>query len=107
LAPRTAARHCPASGTRWRGSARTGTRSAPAFGNASASPRAAPRRWSCTARRRAGPDRPRRQPAGAVGGARNEVVEQLTTVATDLNVGHLMRLWQFGSRGKELAKYNT
>jgi hypothetical protein len=35
------------------------------------------------------------------------VVEQLTTVATDLNVGHLMLLLQFGSMGKELAKYNT
>ena len=26
---------------------------------------------------------------------------------TDLNVGHLMLLLQFGSMGKELAKYNT
>ena len=28
-------------------------------------------------------------------------------VATDLNVGHLMLLLQFGSMGKELAAYNT
>jgi hypothetical protein len=40
-------------------------------------------------------------------GAPDEVVEQLTTVATDLNVGHLMMLWPFGSMGRELAKYNT
>ena len=40
-------------------------------------------------------------------GAPDEVVEQLTTVATDLNVGHLMMLLQFGSMGKELAKDNT
>jgi alkanesulfonate monooxygenase SsuD/methylene tetrahydromethanopterin reductase-like flavin-dependent oxidoreductase (luciferase family) len=40
-------------------------------------------------------------------GSPDEVVEQLTTVATDLNVGHLMLLLQFGSMGKELAKYNT
>jgi hypothetical protein len=31
----------------------------------------------------------------------------LTEVATDLNVGHLMLLLQFGSMGKELAAYNT
>ena len=36
-----------------------------------------------------------------------EVVEQLTTVATDLNVGHLMMRLQCGSRGKELAQDNT
>ena len=40
-------------------------------------------------------------------GSPDEVVEQLTEVATDLNVGHLMLLLQFGSMGKELAKYNT
>jgi len=40
-------------------------------------------------------------------GSPDEVVEQLTTVATDLNVGHLMMLLQFGSMGKDLAKYNT
>jgi alkanesulfonate monooxygenase SsuD/methylene tetrahydromethanopterin reductase-like flavin-dependent oxidoreductase (luciferase family) len=40
-------------------------------------------------------------------GSPDEVVEQLTTVATDLNVGHLMLLLQFGNMGKELAKYNT
>ena len=40
-------------------------------------------------------------------GSPDEIVEQLTTVATDLNVGHLMMLLQFGSMGKELAKYNT
>ena len=40
-------------------------------------------------------------------GAPDKVVEQLTTVATDLNVGHLMMLLQFGSMGKELAKDNT
>jgi len=40
-------------------------------------------------------------------GSPDEVVEQLTTVATDLNVGHLMTLLQFGSMGKDLAKYNT
>jgi len=40
-------------------------------------------------------------------GSPDEVVEQLTTVATDLNVGHLMMLLQCGSMGKELAKYNT
>jgi hypothetical protein len=40
-------------------------------------------------------------------GSPDEVVEQLKTVATSLNVGHLMMLLQFGSMGKELAKYNT
>jgi alkanesulfonate monooxygenase SsuD/methylene tetrahydromethanopterin reductase-like flavin-dependent oxidoreductase (luciferase family) len=40
-------------------------------------------------------------------GSPDEVVEQLTTVATDLNVGHLMLLLQFGNMGKDLAKYNT
>jgi alkanesulfonate monooxygenase SsuD/methylene tetrahydromethanopterin reductase-like flavin-dependent oxidoreductase (luciferase family) len=40
-------------------------------------------------------------------GSPDEVVEQLSHVATSLNVGHLMLLLQFGSMGKELAKYNT
>ena len=40
-------------------------------------------------------------------GSPDEVVEQLTEVATDLNVGHLMMLLQFGNMSKELAKYNT
>jgi hypothetical protein len=40
-------------------------------------------------------------------GSPEEVVEQLTEVATDLNVGHLMLLLQFGSMGKDLAAYNT
>ena len=40
-------------------------------------------------------------------GSPDEVVTQLTEVATDLNVGHLMLLLQFGSMGKELAAYNT
>jgi hypothetical protein len=40
-------------------------------------------------------------------GSPDEVVEQLTQVATDLNVGHLMMLLQFGNMKKELAQYNT
>jgi len=40
-------------------------------------------------------------------GSPDEVVTQLTEVAIDLNVGHLMLLLQFGSMGKELAAYNT
>jgi alkanesulfonate monooxygenase SsuD/methylene tetrahydromethanopterin reductase-like flavin-dependent oxidoreductase (luciferase family) len=40
-------------------------------------------------------------------GSPDEVVEQLTGVATDLNVGHLMMLLQFGNMKKELAQYNT
>jgi alkanesulfonate monooxygenase SsuD/methylene tetrahydromethanopterin reductase-like flavin-dependent oxidoreductase (luciferase family) len=40
-------------------------------------------------------------------GSADEVVEQLREVATDLNVGHLMLLLQFGNMGKDLAKYNT
>src|SRR5215469_12104222 len=40
-------------------------------------------------------------------GSPDEVVEQLTLVATDLNVGHLMMLLQFGNMSKELAQYNT
>jgi alkanesulfonate monooxygenase SsuD/methylene tetrahydromethanopterin reductase-like flavin-dependent oxidoreductase (luciferase family) len=40
-------------------------------------------------------------------GSPDEIVEQLTLVATDLNVGHLMMLLQFGNMSKELAQYNT
>ena len=40
-------------------------------------------------------------------GSPDEVAEQLREVATDLNVGHLMLLMQFGNMGKDLAKYNT
>jgi len=40
-------------------------------------------------------------------GSPDEVAEQLTEVATSLNVGHLMMLLQFGNMNKELAKYNT
>ncbi|HEX5321085.1 MAG TPA: hypothetical protein VFW46_18125, partial [Stellaceae bacterium] len=40
-------------------------------------------------------------------GSPDEIVEQLTNVATTLNVGHLMMLLQFGNMNKELAKYNT
>ena len=40
-------------------------------------------------------------------GSPDDVVEQLTEVATELNVGHLMLLLQYGNMGKELAKYNT
>jgi alkanesulfonate monooxygenase SsuD/methylene tetrahydromethanopterin reductase-like flavin-dependent oxidoreductase (luciferase family) len=40
-------------------------------------------------------------------GSPDEVVEQLTEVATNLNVGHLMMLLQFGDMGKELAQDNT
>jgi alkanesulfonate monooxygenase SsuD/methylene tetrahydromethanopterin reductase-like flavin-dependent oxidoreductase (luciferase family) len=40
-------------------------------------------------------------------GSPDEVVEQLTEVATELNVGHLMLLLQYGNMGKDLAKYNT
>jgi Oxygenase, catalysing oxidative methylation of damaged DNA len=39
-------------------------------------------------------------------GSPEEVVAQLTEVATDLNVGHLMLLLQFGSMGKDLAAHN-
>jgi alkanesulfonate monooxygenase SsuD/methylene tetrahydromethanopterin reductase-like flavin-dependent oxidoreductase (luciferase family) len=35
-------------------------------------------------------------------GSPEEVVEQLTELATDLNVGHLMLLMQFGNMGKDL-----
>jgi hypothetical protein len=40
-------------------------------------------------------------------GSPDEVAAQLRQVATDLNVGHLMLLMQFGNMGKDLAKYNT
>ncbi len=40
-------------------------------------------------------------------GSPDEVVAQLTEVATELNVGHLMLLLQYGNMGKDLAKYNT
>jgi hypothetical protein len=40
-------------------------------------------------------------------GAPDEVAAQLREVATNLNVGHLMLLLQFGNMGKDLAKYNT
>ncbi|HVH75134.1 MAG TPA: hypothetical protein VM755_09465, partial [Stellaceae bacterium] len=40
-------------------------------------------------------------------GSPDEVAAQLRTVATDLNVGHLMLLMQFGNMQKELANYNT
>ena len=40
-------------------------------------------------------------------GSPDEVVEQLTEVATSLNVGHLMLLLQYGNMNKELTKYNT
>ena len=40
-------------------------------------------------------------------GSPDEVAAQLTEVATDLNVGHLMLLLQFGNMGKDLAFDNT
>jgi hypothetical protein len=40
-------------------------------------------------------------------GSPDEVAEQLRQVATNLDVGHLMLLMQFGNMGKDLAKYNT
>jgi alkanesulfonate monooxygenase SsuD/methylene tetrahydromethanopterin reductase-like flavin-dependent oxidoreductase (luciferase family) len=40
-------------------------------------------------------------------GSPDEVTAQLKEVATNLNVGHLMLLCQFGNMGKDLAKYNT
>ena len=40
-------------------------------------------------------------------GSPDDVVAQLTEVATELNVAHLMLLLQFGNMGKDLAKYNT
>jgi alkanesulfonate monooxygenase SsuD/methylene tetrahydromethanopterin reductase-like flavin-dependent oxidoreductase (luciferase family) len=40
-------------------------------------------------------------------GSPDEVAEQLREVATDLNVGNLMMLLQFGNMSTELARYNT
>jgi alkanesulfonate monooxygenase SsuD/methylene tetrahydromethanopterin reductase-like flavin-dependent oxidoreductase (luciferase family) len=40
-------------------------------------------------------------------GSPDEVAAQLRQVATDLNVGHLMLLLQFGNMNKGLAQYNT
>jgi alkanesulfonate monooxygenase SsuD/methylene tetrahydromethanopterin reductase-like flavin-dependent oxidoreductase (luciferase family) len=40
-------------------------------------------------------------------GSPDEVAAQLREVATNLNVGHLMLLMQFGNMGKDLAKHNT
>ena len=40
-------------------------------------------------------------------GSPDEVAEQLREVATNLNVGHLMLLLQYGSMSKELTRYNT
>ncbi len=40
-------------------------------------------------------------------GSPDEVAAQLREVATNLNVGHLMLLLQFGNMNKDLAKYNT
>jgi alkanesulfonate monooxygenase SsuD/methylene tetrahydromethanopterin reductase-like flavin-dependent oxidoreductase (luciferase family) len=40
-------------------------------------------------------------------GSPDEVAAQLRNVATDLNVGHLMLLLQFGNMNKDLAQYNT
>jgi alkanesulfonate monooxygenase SsuD/methylene tetrahydromethanopterin reductase-like flavin-dependent oxidoreductase (luciferase family) len=40
-------------------------------------------------------------------GSPDEVAAQLRQVATDLNVGHLMLLLQFGNMSKGVAQYNT
>jgi alkanesulfonate monooxygenase SsuD/methylene tetrahydromethanopterin reductase-like flavin-dependent oxidoreductase (luciferase family) len=40
-------------------------------------------------------------------GSPDQVADKLKQVATDLNVGHLMLLLQFGNMSKDLAKYNT
>ena len=40
-------------------------------------------------------------------GSPDDVAEQLREVATNLNVGHLMLLLQYGNMGKELTRYNT
>jgi alkanesulfonate monooxygenase SsuD/methylene tetrahydromethanopterin reductase-like flavin-dependent oxidoreductase (luciferase family) len=40
-------------------------------------------------------------------GSPTEVAEQLREVATELNVGHLMLLLQFGNMNKDLTRYNT
>ncbi|MSP66718.1 MAG: LLM class flavin-dependent oxidoreductase [Alphaproteobacteria bacterium] len=40
-------------------------------------------------------------------GSPDEVAAQLRQVATELNVGHLMLLLQFGNMGRDLTMYNT
>ena len=40
-------------------------------------------------------------------GSPDEVVEQIDELATNLHVGNLMLLMQFGNMSKELTKYNT
>ncbi len=40
-------------------------------------------------------------------GSPDDVAEQLREVATQLNVGHLMLLLQYGNMGKDLTRYNT
>ena len=40
-------------------------------------------------------------------GSPDEVAEKLRTVASELNVGQLMLLLQFGNMGRDLALYNT
>ena len=39
-------------------------------------------------------------------GSPDEVADQLRAVATELHVGHLMLLLQFGNMGRELAMHN-
>ena len=38
---------------------------------------------------------------------RRQLVEQLRELATELNIGQLMLLMQFGNMNKDLTKYNT
>jgi alkanesulfonate monooxygenase SsuD/methylene tetrahydromethanopterin reductase-like flavin-dependent oxidoreductase (luciferase family) len=40
-------------------------------------------------------------------GSPDEVAEQLRNVATELNVGHLLLLLQYGNMSKDLTQYNT
>jgi len=40
-------------------------------------------------------------------GSPDEVAEQLKSVATDLNVGHMMFLMHFGNMSREVSQYNT
>jgi len=40
-------------------------------------------------------------------GSPDEVAEQLRTIATDLNVGHLLLLMNFGNMSRDLTEYNT
>jgi alkanesulfonate monooxygenase SsuD/methylene tetrahydromethanopterin reductase-like flavin-dependent oxidoreductase (luciferase family) len=40
-------------------------------------------------------------------GSPDEVAEQLRQVATNLNVGHLMLLMQFGNMNRQLTRYNS